>query len=332
MQAGIGEVLVDESSVGSMLKFLGAGATGSILMALGPRPLRTKKLTERVPTYAPRTVYRHTRALCDLGVVDRQETAGVPSAVIHSLSDPAGRELFRLLDAYAVVAHSRLAAPRNGDGTWASIGLIGEMWESGWMNELSLGGRSATDLSEATPGLTFHQTSRRTQQMISWDLLSKSAGQRKRYHLTDQARRGMALIAGVGRWRQRHTPGDEHGLTALEMAVVLRTCLPLVELPEHPGMNIKLGIVGAPNELGEHGSETLSGNVGMNGSVRSVRDKSQPDSWALCSVDAWFAAILDGNRGRMRVGGDLDLVDSCLKQLYDVLWTAPAELPLATLN
>lgn len=334
MQAGSDEVLVDESSVGSMLKFLGAGATGAILMALGPRPLRTKKLTERIPTYAPRTVYRHARALCDLGLVDRQETAGVPSSVIHSLSDPAGRELFRLLDGYAAVARPRPDAPRNGDGIWASIGLIGEMWESGWMDELSLGGRSATDLSEATAGLTFHQTSRRTQQMISWDLLSKSggSGQRKRYHLTDQARRGMALIAGVGRWRLRHTPGDEHGLTALEMAVVLRACLPLIELPDHPGMNIKLGIVGAPNELGERGSETLSGNVGMTGSVRSVIDKPQPDSWALCTVDAWFSAILDGNRGRMRVGGDLDLVDSCLKQLYDVLWTAPAELPLATLN
>jgi DNA-binding HxlR family transcriptional regulator len=332
--AGGNGVPLDETSVGSTLKFLGGGATGPILMALGPRPLRTKKLTERVPRYTPRTVYRHARTLSDQNLVDRQETPGVPSSVIHSLSIPSGRELFRLLDAYAEVALPRLDASRNGDGIWASIGLIGEMWESGWTDELSRGGQTATDLSEATAGLTFHQTSRRTQQMISWGLLSKGGGpgQRKRYQLTEQARQGMALIAGVGRWRQRHVPGDERGLTVPEMAVVLRACLPLIALPGHPGMSIKLGIVGAPDAQGDNGSETLSGNVGMDGSVRSVRDKAKPDSWALCTVDAWFAAILDGNRGRMRVGGDLDLVDHCLKQLYDVLWTAPVDLPLATLN
>jgi hypothetical protein len=264
--------------------------------------------------------------------VDREEALGVPSSVIHSLSVPAGRDLFRLLDAYVDVAIPRLAAPQNGDGLWAAIGLIGEMWGSGWTGELSQGGRTATDLSEATTGLTFHQTSRRTQQMASWDLLSKNGGpgQRKRFQLTDRARRGMALIAGVGRWRQQHALGG--GLTTPEMAVVLRTCLPLIELPGHPGMNIKLGIVGASDEFGQNGSETLSGNVGMDGSMRSVRDKARPDSWALCTVDAWFAAILDGDRDRMRVGGDLDLVDACLKQLYGVLWTAPAELSLATLN
>src|SRR3954453_3959006 len=54
------------TSVADLLKLFGNGANGPILMALGPRSLRTKKLTEKVPTYAPRTVYRHARTLSQL--------------------------------------------------------------------------------------------------------------------------------------------------------------------------------------------------------------------------------------------------------------------------
>jgi DNA-binding HxlR family transcriptional regulator len=329
-EAGVRDI---ESSVGGLLEFLGSGATGPILMALGPRPLRTKRLTERVPTYSPRTLYRQSRKLAELGLIERRETTGVPSSVIHSLSDPAGRDLVRLLDSYATAMLPRLPAPRNGDGLWTALGLIGTMWASGWVEELSLQGRSATELSERTAGLTFHQVSRRTQQLVAWGLLSRNApGQGKRYQLTDHARRGVAMAAAIGRWQERHLLGDgERGLRVVEMAVVLRACLPLVELPEHPGRIIKFGIVDAAQQLGQNNTETLSVKAGTNGRIRCVKDRDQADAWALCTVNSWLAAILDGDRGRMRVGGDLDLVDSCLKQLHNALWADPERAPVAAL-
>lgn len=334
MEAGGNGMLAGEASVGSTLEFLGVGPTGAIIEALGPRPLRTRRLTEQVPTYTPRTVYRHTRSLAERELIDRQETVGVPSSVLYSLSCPIGRELVRHLNSYTAAAVPRLVDPRSGDGIWTAIGLIGEMWGAGWVDEMSRGGLSVTGLSEATPEMTFHQVSRRTQQLVSWDLLSRRGGpgQRKRYQLTDRARQGMALVAAIGHWRRRHASGGDRGLTVREMTVLLRTCLPLIELPDHPGMSVKLGIVGTSDAFGRKGSETLSGSIGMDGQMRSVKEKAKPDSWALCTVDAWFAAILDGDRGRIRVGGNLDLVDDCLRQLYEVLWTDPAELPVATLN
>src|SRR5215207_4644526 len=76
------------ASTADVLRLLGAGATGAILMALGEGPLRTMELTERVPGYSPRTIYRYAGKLAQLEVVDREEEQGVPSKVLISLTDP----------------------------------------------------------------------------------------------------------------------------------------------------------------------------------------------------------------------------------------------------
>jgi DNA-binding HxlR family transcriptional regulator len=318
----------EQTSIADMLKLLGNGANGPILMALGPRSLRTKKLTEKVPTYAPRTVYRHARKLSELGLVDREEVAGVPSTVIHCLS-PAGRDLYHLIDSYATASLPWVTGPGSGEGLWTVCGLLGEMWTYGWIEELGQGGRSATDLAEATAEMTFHQVSRRTHQLLSWSLLYESAakGQRKRYQMSDQTRHAMALMAGLGRWRQQHVAGEEGGgLTIGEMTTVLRASLPLLQLPEHQERSIKLGIVGTTGLDGQRGSATLTVHVSPGGAVRSVKAKPSEDAWAIATVETWFGALLDGDRGRMRVGGDLDFVDDCLKRLHETLWAAPADV------
>jgi DNA-binding HxlR family transcriptional regulator len=317
----------EETSIAAILKLLGNGANGPILMALGPRSLRTKKLTEKVPTYAPRTVYRHARKLAELGLVDREEVAGVPSTVIHCLS-PAGRDLYHLIDSYAKASLPWVSGPGSGDGLWTVCGLMGEMWTYGWIDELGQGGRSATDLAEATAEMTFHQVSRRTHQLLSWSLLYESTvrGHRKRYHLSDQTRHAMALMTGLGRWRQQHVEGEEEGgLTVTEMTSALRASLPLLQLHEHQERSIKLGIVGTTGFDGQRGSATLTAHVSAGGAVRCVKAKASEDAWAIGTVDTWFAAILDGDREQIRVGGDLDFVDDCLERLHDLLWAAPAE-------
>jgi DNA-binding HxlR family transcriptional regulator len=312
-------------SVADLLKILGDGANGPILRALGPRPLRTKKLTEKVPVYAPRTVYRHTRILVDAGLIEREEIAGVPSTVIHSLS-PSGRDLYRLVEAYAEASLPWVDGPGSGDGLWTVCGLFGEMWTYGWIEELGHGGRSATELAEATEKMTFHQVSRRTHQLMSWNLLYETTarGHRKRYQLSDQSRHGAALITGLGRWRQQHVDGEgDRGLTVEEIATVLRAALPLLQLTEHQDKRIRLGIVGTTGLNGDRGSATLTAHSRPNGSVKSVREKGPEDAWAIGTVATWFAALLDDERGRMRVGGDLELVENCLKRLNEVLWAVP---------
>ena len=114
-----------------MLRLLGAGATGAILMALGEGPLRTKELTERVPGYAPRTIYRYTGKLAELDVIARDEEPGVPSKVVYT----AHRRL-RLRALRARQPLRRRLADALPDGqldaqAWASVGLLADLWETG---------------------------------------------------------------------------------------------------------------------------------------------------------------------------------------------------------
>jgi DNA-binding HxlR family transcriptional regulator len=316
------------TSVSDLLKLLGNGANGPILMALSPRSLRTKKLTEKVPTYAPRTVYRHARKLAELGLIDREEVAGVPSTVIHTLS-PAGRDLCHLVDSYAEASLPWVNGPGTGDGLWTVCGLLGEMWAYGWIDELSQGGRSTTDLAEATSNMTFHQVSRRTHQLLSWSLLYESTGRghRKRYQLSDQSRHSGALKTALGHWRRQHVEGEaDGGLTVGEMATVLRASLPLLQLPEHQERSIKLGIVGTTGSDGQRGSATVTAHVSAAGSVRCVKERTSEDAWGIGTVGTWFECLLEGDCGQMRTGGDGDLVEDCLKRLHEMLWAAPADV------
>jgi DNA-binding HxlR family transcriptional regulator len=315
---------VPECSVGDLLHLLGMGASGPILMELGNGRLRTKGLIERLPSFSPRTIYRYADKLNAFGLVGRREVSGVPSTVVYNLSDGTGRELFHLLNSYAKIAIPRGPRGQIEGAAWKSLGLVGEMWEWGWVDELSRSARSTTELAERTDGLTFHQVNRRLHLLSSRDLLRESSvrGRGKRYELSDEARRAMVLVAGLGRWQQRHLKDRSRtGLTVLQMSAVLRTILPLVRLPHQPGKSIKLGIVGSADTNGGKGSAVILARVGPDSSLNCSEDEDvTADGWAAGTIHTWCAAILDGRRGRMRVGGDLDLVNCSFIGLYDCLW------------
>ncbi|MGN6557271.1 MAG: winged helix-turn-helix transcriptional regulator [Solirubrobacterales bacterium] len=295
---------------------------GEILTALAPRPLRTRTLTDRLSNCAPRTVYRHAGKLASQGLVVREEESGVPSTVIYRLSD-RGRKLLRLVDAHA---GDPLSQPSEGDdGRWTSLALLGEMWASGWIAALSYAALSPTELSEMTPGMSFHQVNRRVHLLRSRGLLDESthAGRGKRYTLTTWVRRGVGLIAGIGRWREQHGVAERrHGLTGPETATVLRVALPLVKVNGGSNRQLKLGVVGARDGSGRRGAEVLLVSIGRDGSLRCASDSDRPaDAWAAGATDLWLSALVDGNRGRMRTGGDVKLLDACLAQLRTALWS-----------
>jgi hypothetical protein len=205
---------------------------------------------------------------------------------------------------------------------WKFLSLLGEMWGLGWIDEMSQdqGGRSTTDLAETTVDLTFHQVTRRVQLLRANGLVVvvPTTGYGKRYGLTDTTRQGMAMVAGLGRWRQdpRFTLGNG-GLTPFEMDILLRVSLPLITLAGQEGKILKLGITAGPRG----GSRALLVTTDEDGHMHHTIDTGVPvDAWAIGSLDSWFAVLIDGNRGPMRTGGSLRLIDGCLKGLYQELW------------
>lgn len=311
-----------ELTIPQVLRLLAAGASGVILMALGEEPLRTKELTERVRGYTPRTVYRYSSKLVEAGILERHEEPGVPSKVTHYLTEPKGRELYELVVAYADASFTRLPDGRIDAHAWGSLAMLAGLWESGLIEELNLGPKSSTELARLEHGLSYHQVNRRAGMFALGGFLREDVarGNRRAYALTERARRGMALIAGIARWRRRHVvPEGMSGLTPREAAGVLRTALPLVFVPEHEGK--ALGIEIAPVESRGGGTEAVWAVVAEGGSVGSCEGPlPEVDGRAHGKTTAFVDAILDGPDGGLRLDGDEDLLRTCFERLHSVLW------------
>lgn len=310
-----------ERSVGELLRLIGSEPAGSILTILGQRALRTKQLTDRVADYSARSVYRCVAKLEDFGLVEHRPKPDTTSHVLLWLTKPAGRNLFRLLS--ELKAESSAGQLNEGDGlSWESLCLLGELWE--FAPELGYGSRSLANLLDGTEGLTYHQVRRRSFRLVETGLLSTTLhnGSGRHYELTDRSRRCMVVVASLGRWRHRYLLADgTPGLEIEEMATVLRTSLPLVTLPEHGGKSIDFAVTGPEDKYGDRDTADLRFGVAEDGTLR-LREltEEEPDGSATATLNTWFAALLDDNRGRIQARGDLPLIDACLTQLYDDLW------------
>ena len=321
-----GPSCVAGASIADVLRLLGSGATGDILMALGEGSLRTKGLTERVAGYAPRTIYRYAGRLAKLDVVEREEEPGVPSKVVHRLTEGCGSELHDLVDRFAGASLSRLPDGGVDVRDWASLGLAADLWESGMAEELSCDPRSPTELARSSVGFSYHQVNRRAGLFAAGGLLREFSGpgRRRCYALTDKARRAMALVAGIGRWRHRHVvPEGEEGMAAAEMVTVLRTSLPLVRMPPHAGTCLRFNVVGA-----EEPHEAVWAEVEDDGTIHSCAGPTaRVDGWARGETQAWAGVPLDGDSSRLLVGGDAKLIGDSLEGLHRELWAPRSSSP-----
>jgi DNA-binding HxlR family transcriptional regulator len=311
------------ASTADVLRLLSAGAAGAILMALGEGPLRTKELTKRVPGYTPRTIYRYAGKLAELEVVEREEEPGVPSKVVHTLTSECGAELYELVSRFADASMTRLPDGRIDAHAWAALGLLGELWETGMVEELSCDPGSPTELARGRHGLSYHQVNRRAGLFKAAGLLcqQQGPGRRRCYALTEKTRRMMGLVAGIARWRHHHVVAeDEEGMTGEEMATALRTALPLVQVPGHAGKNMKLCVLPKDEPAGSEG-EIVWAEVEEDGALHSCSPSAESeDAWARGKIASWILAILDADSSKVLVGGDEQLVDDVLAGLHEVLW------------
>jgi DNA-binding HxlR family transcriptional regulator len=306
---------------------VGSGSGGEVLMALGPRSLRTEQLTRRLLHVSERSVYRYSAELTKRELVERYEETGVPSMVVLSLTDPPGRYLYRLLGRFASTTDALLPTSDNAIQSWGSLNLLSQLWGMGFVERLSHEPQTLTQLAGGPHGLTFHQVTRRMRLFSDAGLLIAHPpnGHGRKYELTEHGRRRMALIIGVGRWRHRHVLTEEgNGLTGTELASILRSALPLITVPAFAGMCFNFGVASAMDKYGHRTVEALQASVGNDGTISCDQvHQATVDGSAVGTMNTWFATLLDGNRGRMRSGGNLPLVDACLTQLNEVLWETP---------
>ena len=321
-----------DHSVAGILQLVGSGSGGEVLMALGPRPLRTEQLARRLLHVSERSVYRYSAELTKRELIERYEEAGVPSTVILSLTDPSGRHLYRLLRRFAATSGALLPTPGSAVQSWGPLNLLSQLWGLGFVEKLSHEPQTLTQLAGGPHGLTFHQVTRRMRLFSDVGLLvaRPPSGHGRKYELTEHGRRRMALIVALGRWRHRYVlTGEATGLTGTEMASILRSALPLIVVPEFAGMSFKFGVASPMDKYGQRTTEALQGSIGRDGAIRCDQAlEVTVDGSAVGTMNTWLSALLDGNRGRMRSGGNLPLLDACLTQLNEVLWETAEASPV----
>ncbi len=312
-------------AIPELLRLLGAGAAGSILLALQEGQLRTKDLATRVPGFAPRTVYRYVGRLIEIGAIEREEEPGVPSKVFHRLTGPCGEELAALVSAYSQATLDVLPDGEVVPHSWGSLTLLAELWDSGMFHALAARPCTATELARMEHGLSFHQVARRISLFLIGGLIHErdDGRKRRRYELTEGARRASALIAGLGLWRGRNAlPAGEPGLTLAETAELLRTVLPLVVLPGHAEKTLEL-VVGLTSA--DYG-EAVWVTVGADGSVVCCGTQvDQADARVRGEVADWIETLARESGGAVRIGGDRPFVEALFQGLHEALWTRTAQ-------
>ncbi len=305
-------------SIGGILRLLSGGATEAILLALGDGPLQTKILTHQVRGYTARTVYRYLPKLARLGLVERSGEPSGSSKIVNTLTAGAGRDMCAVVERFARASMTRLPGEQVELGTWGSLGLLADLWEAGVVEALSRGPRSATELVQRQHGLSYHQVNRKVSQFKKAGFLRESQrtpSRQRSYALTEKARRTMALVADVGRWRGRHLPDfGEDGLAPEEVATIMRAVLPLATLAPHAGKGLRISVDG-PEE-----AEAWA-RVDEEGNVHPVEEPPEPIAAQVAGdVGTWLAALLDGGNG-LAVEADAALAADCLSSVYEKLWT-----------
>ncbi len=72
--------------------------------------------------------------------------------------------------------------------------------------------------------------------------------------------------------------------------------------------------------------EVVRGVVGADGGMVVEAEPGTPaDGSAAATINTWFGVLLEGSRGRVKVRGDLPLIDACLTQLHGALWPPTGE-------
>jgi DNA-binding HxlR family transcriptional regulator len=307
-----------DTAIAELLRLLGEGAAGAILLALGDGPMQTKVLTHRVRGYTARTIYRYLPKLARLGVVERNDEPSGPAKVVNTLTPEAGSALCAVVDRFAQASQTRLPGGQVESGTWGSLGLLADLWEAGVMDELSRGPRSPTDLVQIRHGLSYHQVSRRAGQFKATGFLGeteRSGSRQRRYVLTEKARRTMGLIAAISHWRHRHGVSGGAGLSVEEMATVLRVSLPLAEIPQHAGKVLQVQVVGDGEEAAVWAQANDEGRI-----ETYDAQPARSDATAAGDLETWLAAIVGGGQ-LTTANGDEVMVRDCLADVYARLWT-----------
>lgn len=274
------------------------------------------------------TVATHVNVLLEAGVVAAEQGRGAARAVklAATRSGRALAEVIHLGIAW-LARHPRPEVREHSDLGWRTFAYVGRAWEQGLVDRLVRAPQGMA-LGDLLPDVSSDARERLLVAMQGAGLIEvsepRSAGGqagRRRAYITDAARLAIGPLAAIGRWEHVFGYGDGE-LTAIDAVVALEAALPLVRLPDGASGAVALTVDAGPRagsgpRVGTVWATLRRGRVTEYGEGRPPKPAQ---AWARGGFDAWFAAVMDGRRTALQLGGERALAKAVVAQLHEKLY------------
>lgn len=309
-------------SGGQVLALLAVPLNGLILRALGQRPMRLVELRAELGGPAQTTLRSHLRKLAEVGAVGNQN--GASSNTAESELTDSGRELLEVTEVLA----GWLSHAPDGPiqlGTVSAKGTIKALaggWESTMLRAFAAQPLSLTQLDRLIAGLSYPALERRLSAMRATGLVESvpSDGDRTPYVITPWGRKSAGPLASAARFERNHLAELTAPLKALDVEAAFLLATPMVRLSSRIDGTCQLAAHTGRNSKKPAGVRVIVDRGRIVECVSQLEPK--PRNWAVGSAEAWLDAVVRGDLGELRFGGDEELARSLIQGVHDALFPA----------
>jgi DNA-binding HxlR family transcriptional regulator len=266
----------------------------------------------------------NTRALTEIGVLERRREGGAPPLVKYQLTE-AGWALLKVGDALQAWLQAAPEGPILLGSTAAksAIRAFVEGWSTKIVRALAAKSHSLTELSRLIPETSYPSLERRLGAMRLTKLVDPQPGigRGTPYRTTTWLREAVVPLVAAAAWERRHNRDRTPPIGRLDVETAFLLAVPLLKLSDCASGNCQLAV-----EL-SGGAEPAAAGVSVrveNGQVSSCSSRldQEVDASVSGSPDAWFQR-LNGQPGEdLELGGERALAEA----ITTALRATPREL------
>jgi DNA-binding HxlR family transcriptional regulator len=292
-----------------------------VLRALAERPMRLAELRRATGLPAQTTLRGHLANLGEMGILDKQATSKMPSAVQNKLT-PMGHELLIVADRLGSWLNQAPDGPvslEGGRGKGVVKALV-DGWGSTIMRRLAVRPMSLTELDGGIAELSYPALERRLSSMRMAGLVEarESRGSGTPYAVTDWARRGVTPLAAASKCEQIHLGKRAPAITQEDIEAAFLLATPLVGLSADTSGSCQLEVEADP--AGSRGQAGVLVTVDHGRVVACDSNLGpSPGDFAIGSPARWFSAVRDGTASLLRFGGNYRVAEGVVLGLHAAL-------------
>jgi DNA-binding HxlR family transcriptional regulator len=295
-----------------------------VLQALEQEPRSLIELRRAVGRPPETTLRGHLKTLTELGLLERKRRDSFPGSVDYGLNRP-GRELLTVARVTQAWLNDSPEGEQElgGPAAKSSIKALVEAWSATIIRALAAGPLTLTELSRLISILNYPSIERRLSAMRLAGLIEGVSTQQKGtpYEVTLWLRQAIGPLLAAIRWERRYLGADGAPLGRIDVEAAFLLTVPPITLGED-----QTGLCRFSVDL-QNGSAEAS-PTGILASVKEGRVIScvsrlegDANAWSSGPPSAWLQAVIDGEVGRLEIGGDRPLAVALLDQVHGHLFS-----------